>query len=194
MMETTLTLEPHPNNPKARQRILAGDDGGSPFRVVVPLRIKTIDAALDWLRPAEVPADALRQGEFYFIPSAGPHVAAGCRHGGGRIFLDDCGSEEYTEAGSEYFWRVDWNASFSRTHTAVRCYTVTKSGSVLFRGHRKIKSHDFTSRPRYFVQGPITHGEHGSLELPPHPQGKWYEVIPNKVHGPFPVVGYGQSD
>lgn len=195
----TISLEPHPRNPRARVRILSGQDDGHSFEVQVPLRIKTVEAALDWLRPAGVPADVLRQGEFYFLPSAGPHAAAGCFHpADNKVMAADCGGEEVTEGGSNYRWTVDWHASFSPSHTATRCYSVTKSGDVAFVGRRKMRTHSFTARPSYFVAGTVEHPEHGTLELPAHGAAhrgvSWYEVRPNKAHGPFPVRGYGRGD
>jgi len=190
----TLTLEPHPRNPRSRIRVLRGTDDGNPFEVTVPLRIKTVQDAVDWLRPDDVPQDALRQGEFYFIPSTGPHVVAGCYHPDpDHIYREDCGSDEWTAAGSTYRYTVNWRASFSRTHTATTCYSVVKAGYVLFPGRRTLKTHPFTGRPRYFVRGSVTHPEHGTLALPPHDLGEWYEVIPNRAHGPFPVTGYGPN-
>ena len=190
-----LQLQPHPRNPQSRIRILVGQDDGQDFAVQVPLRLRTVEAALDWLRPAHVPADALRQGEFFFLPSPGPHAAAGCYHPTeGKVRREDCGGEDYTEAGSSYRWSVEWNASFSQTHRATRCYAVTKSGDVLFRGRRRMHSHAFVARPRYFVRGRVEHGQHGTLPLPRHADGLWYEVIPNRAHGPFPVNGYGRGD
>jgi len=204
MKDYQITLEPHPRNARARVRVLAGTDDAVPFRVVVPLRITSVEAAVEWLRPAGVPADALRQGEFYFLPSDGPHVEAGCDHPAGRpTNRADCGHGEYTDAGSHYRYNVTWGASFSRTHTAADCKAVVKSGSVRFPGRRTTKSHDFVSRPRYFARGSVQHDEHGTLELPCHnplyqddPQhrGDWYEVVPNRAHGPFPVEGFGPAD
>lgn len=194
-MLETLTLKPSPTNPRARVRILEGEDDGHRYEVKVPLRCKTVEDALDWLRPEGLQADAIRQGEFYFVPSSGPHRAAGCHHESGeKVYRSDCGSEEYTDAGSEYRWTVDWDASFSRTHRAKDCYSVVKSGSVQFVGRKRVKSHSFTGRPRYFVRGPVEHSQHGTLELPKHAAGLWYEVVPNRAHGPFPVAGFGPTD
>jgi len=191
--EYTIQLQPHPRNPRARVRVLSGQDDGQDFAVQVPLRIRTVEDALDWLRPAGIAADALRQGEFFFVPSRGPHDAAGCHHES-RILREDCGGEEVTEAGSVYRWRVDWDASFSETHSATRCYSVTKSGEVMFVGRRRMRTHTFVGRPRYFVRGSVEHGQHGRLQLLNHGWGPWYEVIPNRAHGPFPVRGYGRGD
>lgn len=202
--DCTISLEPHPSNPRSRIRVLAGTDDGAPFRVTVPLHIRTVKDALDWLRPDHVPVDALRQGEFYFIPSAGPHRAAGCTHPDPkRIREADCGSHEYSDAGSHHEYRVVWRASFSRRHTATVCRAVVKSGSVAFRGRRATRTHDYTARPTYYVRGEVVHDEHGTLTLPTHDpsyqddplhQGDWYEVVPNRAHGPFPVWGYGPED
>jgi hypothetical protein len=206
-MNESLTLQAHPANPRARQRVLTGDDDGHAYRVVVPMRIRTVEAALDWLRPDDVPADALRQGEFYLMPSGGPHLMAGCEHDAATPAVREailrgerdprqtpCGSEEHTEAGSSYRWTVDDAASFSRTHEAESCWSVTKSGDVCFLGRKRVRSHGFTGRPTYYVRGYVEHAEHGRLELPAHYQGRWYEVVPNRAHGPFPVQGYGRGD
>lgn len=192
-----LQLQPHPRNPRARVRVLSGTDDGQDFQVQVPLRLKTVEAALEWLRPAGVPEDALRQGEFYFVPSPGhgPHDVAGCYHADyTHVSRYDCGSQEETDGGSSYQWRVRWEASFSATHSADHCLAVVKSGDVAFVGRRRMRTHGFVGRPRYFVRGGVEHDEHGRLELPRHTSGAWYEVIPNRVHGPFPVEGYGQGD
>ncbi len=190
-----ISLEPHPRNPRARQRVLTGTDDAAAFRVVVPIRLKTVEEAVEWLRPPNIPADALRQGEFYLLPSHGPHVEAGCTHPKGEpIRRDDCGSDEYTEAGSHYRYRAIGRASFSRTHAATDCKAVVKNGEVAFIGRRAVKTHDFTGRPTYYVSGEVTHFEHGTLALSEHEQGRWYEVVPNKAHGPFPVWGYGPED
>lgn len=237
-MNETLTLEPSASNPRARVRVLRGQDDGHDFAVRVPLRCRTVEDALDWLRPDDVPRGSLRQGEFYFIPSGGPHAAAGCDHSPkrgqcpnpqcewGKVYSEDpgdrgtacptcggsgqgplgpagvhesdCGSSETTEAGSEYRWTVDWQATFSRRHTATRCRAVIKSGEVAFIGRRKVKTHAFRARPRYFVAGEVEHYEHGTLVLPAHSRAyhgiSWYEVVPNRAHGPFPVRGLGQED
>lgn len=193
-MNETLVLKPHPNNPKARVRFLRGQDDGHDYEVRVPLRCKTVEDALDWLRPDEVPADAPRQGEFYFVGSSGPHKAAGCSHYGEPSPSDPyytyCGSTEHTSAGSSYKYTVDSFASFSRRHRATECWSVVKSGEVCFVGRRRVKTHSFVSRPRYFVRGTVYHPEHGNLDL----GSGWFEVIPNGAHGPFPVRGLGPED
>ena len=61
-------------------QFLIGKDGGSPYVVQVPLRVKTTDEALDWLMPnivskaIEDGLDVKRQGDWYFIPRDKPPI------------------------------------------------------------------------------------------------------------------------
>lgn len=173
----------------SRRRLLQGEDDGHPYQVFVPLRCRTVEDALDWLRPSCVPADAPRQGEYYFIRSAGPHDA-GCNHYSDRPNDRDCGRIVETEARSTYRWEVWSNASFSRRHHADECWSVVKSGDTMFAGWKRVRSHSWVDRPRYFVRGTVRHPEHSDLVLPPG----WFEVVPNKAHSPFLVTGIGQED
>lgn len=194
-MNEALSLRPHPRNPRSRERWLTGEDDGHAYDVRVPMRIRSIADALEWLRPAGVPADALRQGEFYFLPARDPHVEY-CYHAAedihsyyadGRIVYrrgTEHGSDEFTEAGSVYRYRLTYD-QFSATHAADHCVRVDKRGDVAFRGRRRMRTHEFRARPRYFIWGGVTHPEHGRLDLGPG----WYEVVPNRAHGPFPVAG-----
>lgn len=187
-MNEILAIRPSPKNPRARIRILHGEDDGHPYEVHVPLRIKTVEAALDWLRPANVPGDALRQGEFYFVPADDPHSQfcdwPDCERTG------DHGG--YWQEGPSHYRYDMSDAQFSRTHYANECVRVTKSGTVAFVASRGIRSHPFTGRPRFFVRGVVRHsgGDHSELVLP----GGWHEVVPNRAHGPFPVRGMGNDD
>lgn len=197
MANEQLELRPHPTNQKARQRILVGEDDGHRYEVAVPMRFKDPQSALDWLRPKDVPIDALRQGEFYFVPSENPH----------ELFCDEEHCRSFNRHGSTWFEGTsDYQfimerGDFSTSHYVPRSYgeswRATKAGNVAFFGRRGVAHHQFSGRPRYFVRGTVVHarGDHADLVLPAHPGGDWYEVIPNKAHGPFPVTGMsGYSD
>lgn len=130
-MNETLTLAPHPSNPRARLRVPQGLDDGHAYRVVVPLRIRTVEAALAWLRPDGVPIDALRQGEFYFVPSASPVQLYCTAHEPGHHRYQEC--EGFEDGGhSSYTWTFVADARFSASHIPVICIAVVKSGSVAF--------------------------------------------------------------
>lgn len=183
-MNEMLETRVHPKNPRARIRVLVGMDDGRPFEVRVPMRVKDVETALDWLRPKDVPPGTTRQGEFFFVPVQNPHNEF-CDHGydGPRIH----GYELY-KGQSCYRYSVA-PSFFSFTHVADECIVVVKSGETAFYSRRKgsVQAHSWTGRPRYFVRGVVRHtrGDHPDLNL----GDSWHEVIPNKAHGPFPMRG-----
>ena len=152
-------------------RVLAGMDDGHPFSVQVPLRCQTLREALEWLRPDDVPADALRQGEWYFV-RRNPEP-------------ETDGMEQVSEAGS--MRRVEHREieTFDERarHMPTECLAVLASGETCFMGRKAVKSHAWTGRPHIFVRGVVHHPEHGGLDL----GAKWHEVVPNRAHGPFAV-------
>ena len=147
-------------------------------RVRVSSRCRTVEEAENWLRPKGVPPDALRQGEFYFVP----------------VPADEAGNPEepdwYAET-SEYSWRAErwttWPALDARgRHRPEECRVLVTWGETAFIGRRgRIRTHRWQGRPRVFVSGSVEHPEHGVLELPKHQGGWWYQVIPNRAHGPW---------
>ena len=157
------------------RRILSGTDDGSTFRVAVPMRCHTVEEAVAWLRPPEVPTGSLRQGEFFFRPGQPPEA-------------DDY-PVQTTAAGSERQTHTQNEAEFSASHHAEECVAVWDTGNTMFLGRRHVHSHEWTGRPRYFVRGAVKHSEHTTLQL-----SEWHEVIPNRAHGPFPVRGFGRED
>lgn len=173
------------NEKNRPERFLVGEDDGQTFKVRVPLRVKSVEQAIKWLRPAGVPADAPRQGEYFFVPQAEGFKPSSLR------------DETYTEAGSYREVVVeDGPLSFHR-HAIARCPDLAEDakisraaqarGSTCFIGRKRVCSHDWTGRPRYFVRGQVEHPEHGTLVL----GSRWHEVVPNRAHGPFPVRGLG---
>lgn len=181
----TLTLERTAKG--GNIRILRGQDDGSPFAVQVPARCKTIEQAIEWLRPAEVPADAPRQGDLFFVPQP-------------RDFKPSMLAEsEYTPAGSYREVTVYHGPQALGNHRfdgiagdTEHKYGVTRvvqaAGDTMFVGRRKVKSHSWQGRPRYFVRGIVSHPEHTAIDL----GMLWHEVIRNRAAGPWPVSGiYG---
>jgi hypothetical protein len=153
-------------------RVLTGIDDGHPFEVRVPLRCQTICEALDWLRPDGVMEDTIRQGEWFFVPSAPEEEW-----------------EDKTEAGS---WRRvvhHTTTTFDRNwrHLPEECIVVVARGETCFIGRKAVRSHSWTGRPHVYVRGDVTHPEHGTIEL----GDRWHEVIPNRAHGPFEVGSLG---
>lgn len=150
-------------------RSLTGMDDGHAFSVRVPLRVRTIREALDWLRPDEVGIDALRQGEWFFVPR--DPEAPGTSH-------TDAGSERTIEHQSINTFDA------SGRHMPAECLAVLSHGDTMFIGRNGGgRSHSWIGRPHIFAKGVISHPEHGSLDL----GDNWHEVIPNRAHGPFQV-------
>ena len=160
-----------------QHQTFTGMDDGHPFSATVPLRCQTIGEALRWLRPDGVAEDALRQGEWFFVPAT-PEP------------------EGYTESDAGSRRRVEHHVieSFDARgrHQVAECLVVIASGETAFVGRRAVKTHDWTGRPRVYARGLITHPEHVTVDLGP----TWHEVIPNRPHGPFAVgsLGIGGMD
>ena len=160
-----------------QHQTLTGMDDGHPFSATVPLRCQTIGEALEWLRPDGVAVDAIRQGEWFFVPAT-PEP------------------EGRTESDAGSLRRVVHHTidSFDRRgrHQVAECLVVIASGETAFVGRRAVKTHDWTGRPRVYARGLITHPEHVTVDLGP----TWHEVIPNRPHGPFAVgsLGIGGMD
>lgn len=148
-------------------RLLEGEDDGAPYSVRVPLRCRTVDEALDWLRPAGVSPWAPRQGELFFVPEAPPAER-------------DCILEEHTPAGSSTYTRcdhrIDWPI-FGSDHVADDAVIVWREGWCAFIGRRgRIKHHRWEARPVAYVRGEVRHPEHGTLVL-----DGWHRVVPNRA-------------
>jgi len=147
-------------------------------RVKVSSRCRTIKEAEAWLRPKEVPPGSLRQGEFYFVPV--PHDEIG-----------DPDKPDGYEQTSQYSWRAErwmhWAYLDAKArHCPEECRVRLVWGETAFIGRKgRIRTHRWEARPRVFVSGSVSHPEHGDLELPQHEGGWWYEVIPNRAHGPW---------
>ena len=160
-----------------RQKFLAGTDDGQPFRVRVSARCTTIEAAVEWLRPAGVPEGSIRQGEFYFVPlSIGEHDVSAK-----MLNQVDSYSWKYpsllseTDAGSSKALRMV-EAQFSASHDAAQSIRVQVSGVTAFIGRRNVKTHSWTGRIRFYVCGKVTHEHHPEIVL-----ADWHEVVPNKA-------------
>lgn len=175
-----------------RVRILAGTDDGAPFRVRVPMRCRTTEAAIEWLRPPEVPPGAPRQGDLYFVPMVAEHRLGTWKPSSLR-------ERSETDAGS---WREvevdDGPLSFGRHEIeqgeVPACKSISRvaqaRGETCFIGRKSVRSHAWTGRPRYFVRGTVVHPEHGTLVL----GLTWHEVIRNRAAGPWPVRGLRGGD
>ena len=147
-------------------------------RVRVSSRCKTVEEAEQWLRPKGVPPDALRQGEFFFVPAPTEEVGN----------PDELGWYAQT---SQYSWRAGhwtrWRAlDFRARHRPQECRVLITYGQTGFIGRGgQVRTHGWQGRPHVYVRGSVSHPEHGDLQLPAHERGQWYEVIPNKAHGPW---------
>lgn len=157
-------------------RILSGSDDGSEFRVQIPTRCRTVKQAVAWLRPARIREDALRQGQFFFLP----------------VKLPEGNDYPVRTPRPAPHWRTHckYDARFSATHVATECIAVWNSGTPRFLGRGRLHGHHWTGHPRYFVRGEVTHAKHAPLSL----GTTWHEVIPNRAHGPFPIRGFGRED
>ena len=164
-----------------RQKFLAGTDDGQPFRVRVSARCTTVDAAIEWLRPAGVPEGSIRQGEFYFTPlGIGEHDVTEKMLT--RFAADDERRQSweripvsYTDAGSEKVVTLR-DRPFSRSHGADLSIRVQASGETAFIGHRGLNTHSWTGRVRFYVRGKVAHEQHPEIVL-----ADWHEVVPNKA-------------
>ncbi len=115
MNEQIITKRNEKNRP---ERFLVGQDDGADFSVKVPLRVKTVEAAIEWLRPAGVLAGTPRQGEYFFIPQT---------EGFEPSSLED---ETWTDAGSARFVRVfDGPMSFHR-HAIERSPDLAENAAI----------------------------------------------------------------
>lgn len=175
-----------------KQKYLVGRDEGRLFRTPVSMRCTTIQGALDWLRP--VPHRMLkRQGDLFFVPVALREGLPSYMHRAGNYYrLPGRGQynpwhSTYNEAMANGISRDDESNGYSShtytyramteigntRHVAEFGLTLWKSGEVAFLGRRKIRTHSYTAKPRFFVSGFVSHPQHETLEL----EG-WWEVLP----------------
>ena len=147
-------------------------------KVKVSSRCRTVEEAENWLRPKGVPPDALRQGEFYFIPAPAEQV-------GDPKKLPWTARTGWQSSREE--WWTTWRALDARgRHRPKECRVLLTRGETAFIGRGgRVRTHRWEGRPRVYVRGAVEHPEHGVLQLPPHQAGGWYEVIPNRAHGPW---------
>ena len=160
-----------------QHRTLTGMDDGHPFSATVPLRCQTIGEALEWLRPDGVAVDAIRQGEWFFVPAT-PEPE-------GRT-ESDAGS--WREVAHHVIESFDARGR----HQIAECLVVIATGETAYIGRRSVRTHNWTGRPHVYARGLITHPEHCAIDL----GTSWHEVVPNRAHGPFAVgsLGIGGMD
>lgn len=190
-MSTILSSEREPDlrleirrNERGRPvgRLLTGTDAdGCAVSAHVPLRCKTVDEALAWLRPADVRPDDPRQGDLYFSPVS-------------RFSPDDTEGvwavEEERDTGTIHEVRVTYHRGeriLGTRHRAEEMVVMERRGTVAFVGRRGVAYHDYVARPQVWVRGEITHPEHPTLDLDPE---LWHVVVPQRGSDlPFGGVG-----
>jgi len=175
-----------------RQTWLVGREGQQIFAVRIRAKkIKTLDEALAWLRPEDVPHYALRQGDLYFVPLPGwspPLLTTNLTR------PDFSDAIEFNQPPPRT-WRRTCCQEFSRlpahSHRLEQPGRVVwDEGETAFVGRKGVRSHPWRGRPRYFVRGRITHPEHGMLDV----GYIWHEVVPNRAVGPWRVDQRWQGD
>lgn len=143
-------------------RLLRGEDDGHPFEVRVPLRCRTVEDAIDWLRPDGVFPDDPRQGDLWFVREDPPQPG-----------FEDIGKRSWRET---HVFRFHNESIAGTRHVAEEFALVEVSGSTAFVGRRgKIRHHAWQARPVGYAKGKISHPEHGVLVL----EG-WHRVVPRR--------------
>jgi hypothetical protein len=166
------------------RRRLTGWDDGHVWTVEVPSRLSTAEEALDWLLPEDADRFTLRQGEWFFLGvdySTASYCDEAIKYGSAVE------SEEETAAGSWHrteYRRGDWAQT---RHRAQEVVVAQKHGEVAFVGDKgRVRTHEYTAKPRLYVRGRITAPDHADLVL-----DGWHEVVGNRAVGAPAAVAVG---
>ena len=160
--------------PKSEQTFLIGTDEHSQFVCGLPERVKTVKAAHKSLRPSDVPANAPRQGEWFFVPATAEE----------KKKVEQTIASDYEELGSLWLgsadigavsmWTPDDAYHDNQEDTSHAAYT-----GVLFRykpGNSK------TFRKALFVRGYVVDDRRPDGRQPRHKPlwlHDWHRVVRN---------------
>jgi hypothetical protein len=167
-------------------RRLTGWDDGHVWTVQVPSRLSTAKEALDWLLPDNLIGNWRRQGEWFFLPvTVDSYTAMFCDLA--SQYGESVHKEKKTPFGSwhrTFYRRAEWTRTRHRAQEAV---VAQKHGEVAFLGDKgRMRTHEYTAKPRLFVRGKITAPDHADLVL-----DGWHEVVGNRAVGAPAAVATG---
>lgn len=140
------------------------------YLCVIPGPAKTVDEALDSLRPPGLPKTALRQGEWFLVPTEGIRP--------GKNVLKGVPDSAYSHETREWTPFVRQGVPvISDKAEAYRFTDGTPPRALREREARHRVTHVFLNGPHVYVRGRMRDAEHGVLKLG---DGKtWYRVVKN---------------